>query len=108
MLRNLPESQSGARGDRPCGLPERPNPRSRPGGAWTPWDPLAAPLRQYIALAPKTLEAEPFFLIPSLFRRCRHLNIGAVRRPCPGTLPEGGSTSGNISNAMDGSRMTRE
>src|SRR4051812_5888406 len=68
-----------------------------------PNSPLAAPLRLYLPLAPKTLGAEPFFQNPSLFRRRRRFKIGAARRPCPGTLSEGGPTSGSLSIAMDAS-----
>ena len=103
--------QVGARGDPPG--PQAPwwrgpwvgRARGAPGSLV---DPLASPLRIYITIAPKTLGAEPFFLIPSVFRHRRRFKIGAVRRPCPGTLPEGGSTSGSFSIVMDDSWMTRE
>src|SRR4051812_26679803 len=59
-------------------------------------DPLASPLRLYIALAEETPNIEVFFPISSLYHR-RHLRIGAARRSCPGTLLERGTTSGSQS-----------
>ena len=49
-----------------------------------------------------------FSPIPSLFRRRRRFKIGAARRRCPGTLPEGGFTFGSFSNAIHASRMSHE
>ena len=64
-------------------------------------DPLAAPLRLYIAIMEETPNIEVFFPISSLHRRRHRFKIGAARRHCPGTLPEGGITSGSPSISMD-------
>src|SRR3954466_15742004 len=69
---------------------------------------LAAPFRLYITPVEETLKTEVFFPISSLYRRRRRLKIGAARRRCPGTLLEGGITSGSPSISMDASRMGRE
>src|SRR3954471_16198095 len=34
--------------------------------------------------------------------------IGSTRRPLPGTLPEGGLTSGSLLSTLDAPRMSRE
>ena len=47
------------------------------------------------------------FPISSLYRR-RPVKIRAARRSCPGTLPEGGTTNGRPSIAMDVSQMCCE
>ena len=70
--------------------------------------PLAAPLRLYILRDEKPSRTEPFFAISPLFRRRRASKIGSASRPLPGTLPEGGLTSGSFSTTMDASRMIRE
>src|SRR3954463_921648 len=99
--------------------------RGPPPGAQAPWwralgagrargapgplvAPLAAPLRLYILRDEKPLEKEPFFAISPLFRRRRAYETGSTSRPLPGTLPEGGPTSGSLLSTMDASRMTRE
>src|SRR4051794_25999803 len=70
--------------------------------------PLDAPLRLYLPLVPKPSRTEPFFTISPLFHHRRASKIGCARRPLPGTLPEGGLTSGSFSTTMDASRMSRE
>src|SRR4051812_11604720 len=59
-----------------------------------PGPPLAAPLRLYLLPVMKPSRTEPFFASSPLFRRRHRFKIGAARRPFPGTLPEGGLTSG--------------
>ena len=71
-------------------------------------DPLGAPLRLFIPLVEETPNIEVFFPIYSLYRRHHRFKIGAVRRRCPGTLSEGGTTSRSPSTPMDASRMSRE
>src|SRR3954467_8594701 len=66
--------------------------------------PLAAPLRPYILRDAKPPRREAFFAISPLFGR-RASKIGSTRRPLPGTLPEGGTTSGSFYTTMDASRM---
>ena len=84
-------------------------PLGRAGGApRLPGGPPATPLRLYIHLFAKTLKTEPFFMISPLFRRHSAPKIGSIRRLLPGTLPEGGITSGSFSTTMDASRMCRE
>ena len=70
--------------------------------------PLAAPFRLYLPPVQKPSTPEALFPISSLFRRRRRFKIGAARRGCPGTLPEGGFTSGSPSISMDASRMCHE
>ena len=99
--------------------------RGPPPGAQAPWwrapgagrargapgplvAPLAAPLRLYILRDEKPSKREPFFAISPLFRRRRASEIGSTSRPLPGTLPEGGPTSGSFLSTMDASRMSRE
>ena len=71
-------------------------------------DPLAAPLRLYIPPAEEIPNIQVLFPISSLYRRRRRFKIGAARRRYPGTLPEGGITSGSPSISMDASQMCRE
>ena len=70
--------------------------------------PLAAPFCLYLPLTEETLKEEALFQISSLFRLHRRFKIGAARRRCPDTLPEGGFTSESPSISMDASRMCRE
>src|ERR1041384_4657241 len=70
--------------------------------------PLAAPLRLYIPPAEEIPNIQVFFPISSLYHRDRRFKIGAARRSCPGTLPEGGTPSGRPSITMDVSYMCRE
>src|SRR3954468_5192253 len=92
----------------PGGHPARPHPWPRQGGAWGPGPPLAAPLLLFILRRGETPETEPFFAISPLFRRRRASEIGSTRRPLPGTLPEGGLTSGSLLSTKDAPRMSRE
>jgi len=106
---NLLEPRRRARGG-PPGLqaPWWRGPRGRhakdPSGSLV--DPLGAPLCIYIALAEETPKIEVIFPISSLYRRRRRFQIKAARRSYPSTLPEGGSTSGRPSIAMDYGSMT--
>src|SRR3954471_16482058 len=47
-------------------------------------------------------------MISPLFRRRRTSKIGSANSPLPGTLPEGGLTSGSFPSTMDASWMIRE
>src|SRR3954470_15232729 len=101
----------GARGDPPG--PQAPSRRALGWGhARGPPGPLVAPpgcpLRPYILRDGKLPRREPFFVISPLFRRRRASKIGSTRRPLPGTLTEGGLTSGSFSTTMEASRMIRE
>src|SRR4051812_39201697 len=90
--------------------PRRPRVGPRPGwggGLDSLVHPLA-PFGLYLHRNTKPSRTKPFFTICSLFSHRRRLKIGAARRPCPGTLPEGGFISGSFSIAMDASRMSRE
>ena len=95
------------------GVPRRPPGAApllaAPGGRLDPprW-PLAPPFGLYYLLAPETLKENPASRFPPLFRRRSASKIGSIRRPLPGTLPEGGITSGSFSTTMDASRMCRE
>ena len=107
-LRESPKEDLGGPTCCPGGQGARP-PLGRAGGApGSLVAPLAAPLRLYILRDAKTLKTEPFFMISPLFRRHSAPKIGSIRRLLPGTLPEGGITSGSFSIAMDASRMSRE
>ena len=70
--------------------------------------PLGAPFGLYLAPAEETPNIDLLFPFSSLYYRRRRFKIGAARRSCPGTLPEGGTTSGRPSIAMDASRMCCE
>ena len=99
--------QRGARGTQAATWRGPPPGRARraPG---PPSPPLVPPFGLYYLLAPETLERNPASRFPPLFRRRSASKIGSVRRPLPGTLPEGGITSGSSSTIMDASRMCRE
>ena len=71
-------------------------------------DPLDAPLHLYIALAEETPNIKLFLPISSLYGHRHRFKIGVARRRCPGTLPEGGTTSRSPSTPMDASRICRE
>ena len=109
--RTFQKSQSGARGpppgaQAPCGRGLGGGRARGPPGPLVA--PLAAPLRLFIlrdGILPKT---EPFFVISPLFHRRSASKIGSIRRPLPGTLPEGGITSGSFSTTMDAFRMSCE
>ena len=70
--------------------------------------PLAPPFGLYYLLVTETLKEKPASRFPPLFRRRSASKIWSIRRPLPGTLPEGGITSGSSSTTMDASRMCRE
>ena len=70
--------------------------------------PLDTPLRLYLPPVTETPNIDLLFSFSFLFRRHRRFKIGAARRSCTGTLPEGGTPSGRPSIAMDASRMCRE
>src|SRR3954464_4956144 len=73
-----------------------------------PVAPLGAPFGLYLVPTEETPNIDLLFQFSSLYhRRCR-FKIGAARRSFPGTLSEGGTTSGRPSIAMDASRMCRE
>src|SRR3954469_2376874 len=109
--RKPPESPKEERGA-PQGLQKGPwrgptlgRARGPPG---CPVDPLGAPLRLYLPPDEETPNIDLLFPFSSLYCRHRRFKIGAARRSCPGTLPEGGTPSGRPSIAMDASRMCRE
>src|SRR3954466_10248398 len=72
-----------------------------------PVAPLGAPFGLYLAPAEETPNIDLLFPFSSLCRH-RRSKIGAARRSCPGTLPEGETPSERPSIAMDASRMCRE
>src|SRR3954469_8876994 len=69
---------------------------------------LLTPFGLYLVPAEETPNIDLLFPFSSLYRRRRRFKIGAARRSCPGTLPEGGTPFGRPSIAMDASRMCRE
>src|SRR3954469_4471216 len=73
-----------------------------------PVAPLSAPFSLYLVPAEETPNIDLLFPFSSLYRHRRRFKIGAARRSCPSTLPEGGSPSGRPSITMDASRMCRE
>src|SRR3954462_1679015 len=73
-----------------------------------PVAPLDAPFGLYLVPAEETPNIDLLFSFSSLYRCRRRFKIGAARRSCPGTLPEGGTTSGRPSIAMEAFRMCRE
>ena len=87
----------------------RPRVGPRREAAWTPGGPpLAATLRLLILRHGKPPKTEPFFAISTLFRRRRAFKIKSASRLLPGTLPEGGLTSGSFSTTMSASWMSHE
>ena len=70
--------------------------------------PLVPPFGPYIPLITETLEILFFSRSSPLFRRHGDSKIGTARRTCPGTLPEGGLTSGSFSTSMSASRISHE
>src|ERR1041385_7383985 len=109
--RKLPEEpgrgQRGARGAQ-AATRRGPTPGRARRAPGAPGPPLAAPLRLFILRHGETPEEEPYFANSPLFRRRRASEIGSTRRPLPGTLPEGGLTSGNLLSTMDAPRMSHE
>src|ERR1041385_1536177 len=85
-----------------------PTPGRARGALRAPGPPLAAPFRLFIPRHGKTPEEKPYSANSPLFRRRRASKIGSTRRPLPGTLPEGGLTSGSLLSTMDAPRMSRE
>src|ERR1043165_6383050 len=73
-----------------------------------PVAPLGAPFGPYFYPEEETLKTDLIFANSPLYRRHRRFKVGAARRSCPGTLPEGGTPSGRPSIAMDASRMCRD
>ena len=80
---------------------------ARQGPSWIPGGPPRCPLRLYLSLAKETPNIDLLFPFSSMYHRRRCFKIGAARRLCPGTLPEG-VTSESPSISMDASRMCRE
>ena len=76
-----------------------------PGGRGHP---LVPPFGLYLQPVTKTLVRNPTSRFSPLFRRRLASKIGSTRRPLPGTLPEGGLTSGSFSTTMSASGMCRE
>ena len=70
--------------------------------------PLVPPFGLDLHLVLKTLERNPVTRFHLLFRRRGDSDLGIARRTCPGTLPEGGLTSGGLSITMIASGMRRE
>src|SRR3954465_16066586 len=102
----------GRRGGKPLGFQKGPwrgptlgRARHPPG---CPVAPLGAPFGLYLVPAEETPNIDLLFPFSSLYRRRCRFKIGAARRNCPGTLPDGGTPSGRPSIAMDASRMCRE
>ena len=102
--------KGGQRGPTCCpgGQVARPRVGPRREAAWTPGGPPGCPLRLFIPRDEKPSGTEPFFAISPLFRRRHASKIRSANRFLPGTLPEGGSTSGSFASTMDASRMCRE
>src|ERR1041385_925887 len=109
--RSFQKSPGGARGGPRGGQAATrrgPTPGRARGAPGAPGPPLAAPFRVFIPRHGKTPEEEPYFANSPQFRRRRASKIGSTRRPLPGTLPEGGLTSGSLLSTMDAPRMSRE
>src|SRR3954465_2743337 len=66
-----------------------------------PVAPLGAPFGLYLVPAEETPKIDLLLPFSSMYPRHRRLKIGAAKRSCPGTLPEGGTPSGRPSIAMD-------
>ena len=102
----------------PKGAPRGANPWPgaslvRPGGwprhlaAWARGTPPRAPFVLYLPLV-EEISKENFVTRKALlFRRRRDSDLEIARRNCPGTLPEGGLTSGGLSITMIASGMSR-
>ena len=109
--RKLPDARRRARGE--PGATQAATWRGPPPGRARrapghPGPPLVPPFGLYYLLVPETLERNPASRFSPLFRRRSASKIGSIRRPLPGTLPEGGITSGSLSTTMSASRMSRE
>src|SRR3954469_21209315 len=103
-----PRKEGRATTGTPEGSLARPHPRPRQAPSWLPCAPSPCPLRLYLALGVETPNIDLLFPFSSLYCRRRRFKIGAARRSCVGTLPEGGTPSGRPSIAMDASRMCHE
>src|ERR1041385_2644403 len=93
------KSPGGARGDPRGGqaaTQRGPTPARARGAPGAPGPPLAAPFRLFIPRHRKTPEEEPYSANSPLFRRRRASKVGSTRRLLPGTLLEGGLTSGSL------------
>ena len=106
-----PKARRRAGGGPPPG--QAPTWRGQGGGraTWLPGQvgpPLGPPFLLYITLDTETLEESPVTRFRPLFHRRRDSNLGISRRTCPGTLPEGGLTSGDLSITMIVSGMCHE
>src|SRR3954464_1870263 len=103
-----PKEERGATTGTQEGSLARPHPRSRQGASWLPCGPSRCPPSPIFTPDEETPNIDLLFPFSSLYRRRRRFKIGAARRSCLGTLPEGGTTSARPSIAMDASRMCRE
>src|SRR3954470_14859202 len=106
-LRRAREGPEGSQGAQ-AATRRGPTPGRTRGAPRAPGPPLAAPLLLFIPRHGKTPEEEPYSANSPMFRRRRASKIGSTRRPLPGTLPEGGLTSGSLLSTMDAPRMSRE
>src|SRR4051812_27824193 len=82
-----------------------PPPRACRAPSWLPCGPPRCPLGLYLLPAEETPKIDLLFTFSSLHLHRHRFKIGAARRSCPRTLPEGGTPSGRPSIAMDASRM---
>src|ERR1041385_3669619 len=73
----------------------RPHPRPRQGPSWLPCGSPRHPLRLYLALGVETPNIDIFSTNSPLYHRRRHFKIEAAWRSFPGTLPKGGTPSGD-------------
>jgi len=119
IQKNQIKNQQSGRLQKPEGPPEGTHPwpgasMTRPAGGRATWPPaprgppIRPPFGIYLALASKTLEESSVTRFHPLFRRRHDSNLGIAGRSCPGTLPEGGSTSYVFSTTMSCSGMCRE
>ena len=76
--------------------------------AWVRGPPPRSPFGLFLPLDEEIPEENPVTQKSLLFRRRRDFDLGIARRPCPGTLPEGGLTSGGLSTTMLSSGMRHE
>ena len=76
--------------------------------AWARGEPLRLPFGIYLVPETETLGETPVTQFHPLFRRHRDSELGIARRTSPGTLSEGGLTSGGFSITMIASGMRCE
>ena len=104
---------------KPEGGPEGGHPQSRrlPGaarGVATPSGRLGQGATPQVPLSPiftsrsENPREQPRYAISSTIPLLPRFRLGIARRSCPGTLPEGGLTSGGLSITMIASGMCRE